>query len=320
MPVNLDRPYNWKVDISESVDMYNRWFMEFAPSAFRSTRLRTAESVKDALRATDNLRNVYPATLLANPGIISTLRMSTCPPIAVDRLIGLSGVSPTLVKGMELMQRIPPRMPPAMLTAQLAKIATIIQRMADPDIFVWLGRAAPATESEIYRAATIVADRLCGSVANPIIRNAQEKRQLAAIKAWLEVRGYRQLALEDGSSFSNMPPGTFSFRMNVPVKLEGGIQQVNIPIDAVIMPIEAIPGSLPIFFEAKSAGDFTNTNKRRKEEAMKMAQLRNNYGTGVRFNLFLCGYFDSGYLGYEAAEGIDWVWEHRIDDLAKFGI
>jgi hypothetical protein len=33
--------------------------------------------------------------------------------------------------------------------------------------------------------------------------------------------------------------------------------------------------------------------------------------------LFLCGYFDSGYLGYEAAEGIDWVWEHRISDLEK---
>lgn len=34
----------------------------------------------------------------------------------------------------------------------------------------------------------------------------------------------------------------------------------------------------------------------------------------------LCGYFDSGYLGYEAAEGIDWIWEHRIDDLAAFGL
>ena len=47
---------------------------------------------------------------------------------------------------------------------------------------------------------------------------------------------------------------------------------------------------------------------------------RSNYGREVNFNLFLCGYFDSGYLGYEAAEGIDWVWEHRIDDLAKFGL
>jgi type II restriction enzyme len=117
-----------------------------------------------------------------------------------------------------------------------------------------------------------------------------------------------------------MPPGTFSFRTNVPVKLEGGVQSVNMPIDAVINPRTAKKKTLPIFFEAKSAGDFTNTNKRRKEEAAKMAQLRSTYGMRVQFNLFLCGYFDSGYLGYEAADGIDWVWEHRIDDLAKFGI
>lgn len=117
-----------------------------------------------------------------------------------------------------------------------------------------------------------------------------------------------------------MPAGTFSFRMNVPVKLEGGIRAVNIPVDAVIKPFGASKQELPIFIEAKSAGDFTNTNKRRKEEAVKMAQLRSNYGAKVRFNLFLCGYFDSGYLGYEASEGIDWVWEHRIDDLAAFGI
>jgi hypothetical protein len=108
--------------------------------------------------------------------------------------------------------------------------------------------------------------------------------------------------------------------MNVPVKLEGGVKTINIPVDVAIMPKNTKLGSIPVFLEAKSAGDFTNTNKRRKEEAVKMAQLRNNYGKRVQFNLFLCGYFDSGYLGYEAAEGIDWVWEHRIDDLALFGL
>jgi len=25
-------------------------------------------------------------------------------------------------------------------------------------------------------------------------------------------------------------------------------------------------------------------------------------------------------LGYEAAEVIDWIWEHRIDDLVKLGL
>ena len=86
------------------------------------------------------------------------------------------------------------------------------------------------------------------------------------------------------------------------------------------MPKPAKAAPFRILIEAKSAGDFTNVNKRRKEEAAKMGQLRVTYGTKVSFILFLCGYFDTGYLGYEAAEGIDWVWEHRIDELAEFGL
>lgn len=320
MPVNLDKVSKWKADIALSVDMYNAWFMEFAPVAFRNTRLKTTVTVEAALKATENLTNIEPALIRSRPEILSTLRMSTCPPIAVDRLIGLAGVSSTLVKAMEQNGRLPARMSDVDVDRDLSKIGAMIKKLADPDIFVWLGRSAAATKDEIHRAATIVADRLCGAVANPIIRNAQEKRQLAAIKAWLETRGYRQLLGSDAVRFDAMKPGTFSFRLNVPVKLEGGVQQINIPIDAVIMPIKAKPKGMPIFFEAKSAGDFTNTNKRRKEEAVKMAQLRRNYGSKIRFNLFLCGYFDGGYLGYEATEGIDWVWEHRIDDLALFGI
>lgn len=321
MAVNRDKPGKWKADIAQSVDMYNDWFMNFAPKAFRETRIQTTKDVEATLHSTANLTNIQPETIRKYPEILPTLRMSTCPPLAVDRLIGLAGVSTNLVKRMELEKKLPMRMSVVAADAELARIAAIIQKMADPDIFVWLSRRnQPATEAEIYRAATIVADRLCGSVANPIIRNAQEKRQLAAIKTWLEARGYRQLPGGDGVKFNARPPGTFSFRMNVPVKLEGGVQSVNIPIDAVISPKTAKKHGFPIFFEAKSAGDFTNTNKRRKEEAVKMAQLRSTYGNKVQFNLFLCGYFDGGYLGYEAAEGIDWVWEHRIDDLVRFGL
>ncbi|HBA72620.1 MAG: restriction endonuclease [Geobacteraceae bacterium GWC2_55_20] len=320
MPVNSNKPHQWKSDIALSVDMYNEWFMSFAPVAFRETRIRTAMDVEAALVSTSYLTKVNPAIFRNNPEILPTLRMSTCPPLAVDRLIGLAGVSASMVKRMEIEKQLPVRMTAAGIDQELAKIGAIIEKMADPDIFVWLGKKESPTTAEIHRAATIVADRLCGSVANPIIRNAQEKRQLAAIKVWLEARGYSQLPSGDGTRFDAMPPGTFSFRMNVPVKLDNGVISVNIPIDAVIMPKNAKARQLPAFFEAKSAGDFTNTNKRRKEEAVKMSQLRSAYGKKVQFNLFLCGYFDSGYLGYEAAEGIDWVWEHRIDDLAFFGI
>jgi len=320
MPINSNKPLQWKTDIALSVDMYNDWFMEFAPSAFRDTRVQTTKDVEAALIATSYLIKISPATFRNTPDILPTLRMSTCPPLAVDRLIGLAGVPASMVKRMENEKKLPVRMASADVDRELAKIGAIIGKMADPDIFVWLGTKNTPTETEIHRAATIVADRLCGSVANPIIRNAQEKRQLATIKTWLESRGYTQLPPGDGTRFDAMQPGTFSFRMNVPVKLENKVRSVNIPIDAVIMPKNAKAKQLPVFFEAKSAGDFTNTNKRRKEEAAKMAQLRNAFGKKVQFNLFLCGYFDSGYLGYEAAEGIDWVWEHRIDDLSLFGI
>ena len=294
--------------------------MKFAPKAFRETRTKTTKDVERALVATVNMTDIRPAVLIDHPEVLPALRMATCPPVAVDRLIGLAGVSPNLVKTMEQKAAIPPRMPDRALKQDLEKIGSVIRKMADPEIFVWLERDKPATGAELHRAATIVADRLCGAVSNPIIRNAQEQRQLAQIRTWLEARGYRELAGGGETKFDAMPQGTFSFRMNVPVKLEDGRKAVNISVDAAIKPLNAPPDKLPVFLEAKSAGDAANTNKRRKEEAVKMAQLRSNYGDSVRFGLFLCGYFNSGYLGYEAAEGIDWVWEHRISDLAEFGI
>ncbi len=319
MPVNLDKPHLWKTDITKSVDMYNEWFLNFAPKAFRETRVQAISDVEATLEKTNNLADVSPTVLRENPGVLSALRMSTCPPLAVDRLIGLAGVKGSLVHTMESAQKLPVLLRGSELDIELRKIGSIIKRMADPDIFVWLGRAEPPIDTEIHRAATIVADRLCGSIANPIIRNAQEKRQLAVIKDWLEARQYRYLPPGSGTKFDNLAPGTFSFHTNVPVRMEGN-RQVNIPADIAIMPKLAKKGELPLLIEAKSAGDFTNVNKRRKEEATKMNQLRDTYGHDIRFNLFLCGYFDSGYLGYEAAEGIDWVWEHGIDDLSSFGL
>lgn len=253
--------------------------------------------------------------------MLPTLRMSTCPPLARDRLIGLADVPKSLVERMEREHKLPVRLTGAKLNRELRKIGTIIEKMADRDIFTWLDSRRNPTKSEVHRAATIVADRLCGATANPIIRNAQEARQLKVIGEWLDAQGYQQLPSGSGVKFNEMPSGTYGFRLNVPVKQEGdGEKTVNISVDVIVMRRMAQPEDLPLLVEAKSAGDFTNVNKRRKEEAKKMEQLRRTYGEKVEYVLFLCGYFDSGYLGYEAAEGIDWVWEHRIDDLTEFGM
>ena len=319
MTANANKPERWKADIAQSVDLYNNWFINFAPEAYRAERIKATEAVKTALDATNNLRDIEPAVLRQNPRALLMLRMATAPPIARDRLIGLASVSKSLVENMEDEGRLPPRMVSSRLDEQLRKISDTIAQLADKGIFTWLDDGHEPSETESYRAATVVADRLCGAATNPIIRNAQEQRQLALIKQWLEARGYIHAKTGTGITYQNMTPGSFSFRMNVP-GMKSNDNLINIPVDAVIMPQNSSRGELPLLVEAKSAGDFTNPNKRQKEEADKVANLRRRHGEGVRFVLFLCGYFNSRYLGYEAAELIDWVWEHRIDDFTELGL
>jgi len=317
MDVNRDKPDLWKRDIRESVDCFNKWFMEFAPQVFKEERVKTAKFVKEGMIEANDFRNITPDLLRRKPAIVKMLRMATCPPIARDRLIGLAEASKNLVGKMEDANRLPPKMPSDEVEAQLSRICGIIRKLLDTDLFEWLASEGDAPDEMRTRAATVVADRLCGSLSDPIIRNAQEQRQLARIADYLTAKGYEQRAPSPKAELSAMDPGTYSFRTNILVGPED--KPVKLPIDAIIQPHNN-GGKLPVLVEAKSAGDFTNVNKRRKEEAKKMSQLRAKYGNDVVFVLFLCGYFDTGYLGYEAAEGIDWVWEHRIEDLDKFGI
>jgi hypothetical protein len=242
--------------------------------------------------------------------------MCTAPPLAVDRLVGLAGANKSLIGSMEE-GRLASRMRDELLEENLARICRVLTKLLDHDVFPWLDADSVPSEHERDRAATIVADRLCSSVANPIVRNAQEERQLKTIGGWLNQRGYRKQAHPGEKPLKGMEPGTYAFRMNLAV---GKSHKVNIPIDVVIQPKNPRRHRLPILIEAKSAGDFTNTNKRRKEEATKIHQLRATYGKAISLVLFLCGYFGSDYLGYEAAEGLDWIWEHRIDDLEKLGL
>lgn len=262
-------------------------------------------ALKKHSKETNYLNSVSPALLQRHPEVLPILRMSTCPPIARDRLVGLAGVTKSLVQNMEDYENlhISPRMQRARLITELRRISDIINKMVDPDIFTWIPEKHIPDETEIIRLSTIVADRLCGTVADPIIRNAQEKRQLAAITKLLQSKGY--VSAKNGVSYDEMLPGTFSFHTNVLVYVAGEQgETVNIPVDVAIMPLSAQSGDMSLLLEAKSAGDFINVNKRRKEKAVKMQQLRNTYGSNVSYSLFLCGYFDSGYLGHEAAEGI----------------
>ena len=211
MGVNLDKPHLWKQDITRSVDLYNDWFLKFAPKTYREERVKATKHVETMLHRTKYLRNLTPKELRAHPSILFALRMSTAPPIARDRLVGLAAVSKSLVNNMELEHRLPPKMKAATLDANLRKITEMITRLADIDIFPWLDENRGPVNKEVDRAATIVADRLCGANADPIVRNAQEKRQLRRIKRWLEDRDYKDMTGK--VSLDAMKPGMFAFRL-----------------------------------------------------------------------------------------------------------
>ena len=320
--LNADKTQNWKADTLASIDFYNDWFLRFAPATYREQRKLRIRDVERAFDVTQDLRGLSQATLSENPGILPILRMAVAPPIAQDRLVGLAYTSKSVLSSMEGDKGRAPRMPPGLSeeeqAVQATKILDVIREMLDVDLFPWLSANRAPHPEERTLAIAVVADRLCGSSSDPIIRNEQESRQLRALGSFLGRHGYREVEANSFSDFMQMPPGCYAFRKNVSVP--HGKRRVNIPVDCLLSRHARPSDEPPIFIEAKSAGDFTNTNKRRKEEAAKYAQLRRVFGKGTKYILFLCGYFDAGYLGYEAAEGIDWVWEHRVDDLLRLDI
>src|SRR5947208_309448 len=128
MLINADKPHLWKADTRASVDQFNRWFMKFAPKAYRDTRKKTVEDVEHALSLTDDLLAITPAVLKAHPAILPTLRMSTCPPLARDRLIGLADSTKNLVGCLEE-GKLPPQMETEDIDVHLKKITRILSEM-----------------------------------------------------------------------------------------------------------------------------------------------------------------------------------------------
>lgn len=316
--INKKNVGQWKKDVQKSVLFYNNWFLNFAPYTYIEARQDAINKVEQAFQKTEYFNLLSTDMLKAAPEAITILRMATTPPLARERLAGLAGVSKDFIKGMEE-GKLPPRMDKELLNQTLSRIIAVISKLLDTDIMPWLSKQSSPHEMDRLLATHVIGDRVCGSIADPIIRNEQENRQLKSIHDYLIQHEYRYVESKNITDFKAMEAGTFSYHLNVPAKMSP-TRTVKMPIDVVIKRLNADEGELPVLVECKSAGDFTNTNKRRKEEATKIEQLRNTYGNGVEFILFLCGYFDSSYLGYEAAEGIDWVWEHRIEDLKKAGI
>lgn len=258
------------------------------------------------MQVTDDFRAFSPKSLLDRPTILSVARMCISPSMARDRFVGFSGVSKSLVTSMERDGLLPPRARRPDL--QLQVMCDFLLPLFDPGVFRWLEEDRNPTPRERDNALLIVGDRLANAFYLPDLRNAQEARQKVLMRAYLEASGFD----ESTDLPFEMLPGTFRFGRDVSVIREDGVRQ-SMPVDCVVAPLDA---SLPLAcIEMKSAGDYTNVNKRRKEESDKNNALKRAHGARAVFLLQLFGYFGHTYLAFEAASGIDWAWDHRLSDL-----
>lgn len=309
MTSRLKPPTAWKPDIEHSVAEYDNWYLAESPGMFAKARRRAVVEVAEAMRATNDFLTFDPGTLAGYPGALVVARMCVSPPMARDRFVGFSGVNKNLVKVMERDGVIPPRA--RRLGEQLALMCDFLRPMLDREIFCWLEADRAPTTAERDRALLVIGERLTTALYLPVLRNQQEARQKDLMRVYLESEGFGH---SPAPAFE-MQPGTFGFGRNVRVVREDGEPQ-NLPVDCVVAPLDPY---LPLAcVELKSAGDFTNVNKRRKEESDKHDALRRAHGDNAVFLLQLFGYFGHSYLSFEAAAGIDWAWDHRLGDLAPY--
>ncbi|MEX2170555.1 MAG: XamI family restriction endonuclease [Pirellulales bacterium] len=174
MAINADKPTLWKADIAQSVDLFNRWFLKFAPKTFREQRLKTTEVVEETLQLTRDFSAISVEFLQAHPARLMTLRMATCPPLARDRLIGLADVRKSIVGALEK-GTLPRDRGDGVLVRELNSILNIVKQMLDQDIFPWLEAGRRATKTERYQGGH--------DCRGPIVRRRSQRHRVLRTKA-----------------------------------------------------------------------------------------------------------------------------------------
>lgn len=304
---NRRQAHQWRPDIERSIAEYNAWYLGHAPALWDEARELAVECAEEAMDVTNAFRSLTPAAIRGCPRLVNVARIAVAPPWARDRLASFAKLGRPFINVLEIHNR----MPVTATDEQLAQIVSVVSAALDPGLFVWLGEDRDPSDDELNRALLVLGERLTRNFYDPVLKNSLEKRQKAHLHAWLKTHGFR----ESSAPAFELRPGEFGMGKVVKGEREDGLPQ-NLPTDCVIRPKEATLALACV--ELKSAGDVTNVNKRRKEESDKHAALKRAHGDRAVMLLQLFGHFDEKYLGFEAAAGLDWAWDHRLGDFSPY--
>lgn len=145
-----------------------------------------------------------------------------------------------------------------------------------------------------------------------IVRSARKKHQLAVVAEYLESRGYRGCRHPMDQQYTTTPPGMYEFVATLPLTM-GTYDRAS--FDVLVQRKDTPLGWMPVLLDVPSPAMASAARDHCDADAKKLRDLRMTYGESVPYALMLGGSFDPGYLGTQAAEGIDWVWQHRLNDL-----
>jgi len=106
--INNKNTERWNEDVQKSVMFYNDWFLNFAPDTYINARKDAINKVESAFQKTECFNSLSIHMLKNAPESITILRLSTTPPLARDRLVGLANISKNLIEKMEE-GRFPPK-------------------------------------------------------------------------------------------------------------------------------------------------------------------------------------------------------------------
>lgn len=306
--LNKGKPHRWKEDAERSKKEIIDWLVTASSGGIdREDLERKATHAIDLLESTLDVGNA----LKTDPRILPFLRALTRRNIGTSQLATFIGIGEAQVTNCEAGRPVHQEI--------IENITALLELEIDYRVLPWLEASRPPTKDEKKRAVVIAADRILCRSNSTELRYKHEPRQINKLKIFLNNQGMQEIKISKLiDPVRDIKPGTYCCHASV----EGLTSENKVlkqTVDILIKPSHAQSTDFPIFIEAKSMADAANPNKRQKEEAHKLDHLQRRWVKDsehpIFFILLLGGIVPIRYLEVEAGSGLDWIWEHRIEDL-----
>lgn len=271
------------------------------PASYHSRIDDARTEVENAFELTDDLRDLQPDVIAANPHIVAALRYMAGPPISEEDFRTVTGWP------------FNPAPRARSVTASAQAVCDATRQLLDPARFRWVARDRPATPAEREAALNATATLLAVERFRTARRGSASKEQEQAVRDVLE----REAGLQpvpvpprrgrgNINMIDNLDKGTFTTecvlygdKCDVPVRLPDGL----------LMPIEC----------KVSNGQKNGWKRVRREVEGKAGRWRQRFGdAGIVVGVMLDGNFDLGVLKDFQEQGCFIFWQHDLQRLVNF--